>query len=188
MYLAIEGIDTCGKSTQINLLHQAFPEAHFTREPGGTALGVQLREILLNGVIHSPMAEMFLFLADRAEHAHELQQFATERAIISDRSLVSGIAYANGYPLEKLLELNKLAVGDLLPDKIVLLWLERHTLEERLSQKEHDRIEQQGIENLLAIQERMKTCLESMQIDYICEPADQSIDHIHQNIVKFMKR
>lgn len=188
MYLAIEGIDTCGKSTQINLLHKAYPEAYFTREPGGSGLGEKLREILLNGVIHSPIAEMFLFLADRAEHTHKLQNLQPNRTIISDRSLISGIAYARDFQMEQLIELNKLAVGDLLPDKIVLLWLERQTLEERLSQKEHDRIEQRGIDNLLAIQDRMKTCLETMQIDYLCERADQKVDHIHQNIVEFTKR
>ena len=68
MYLVIEGIDTAGKSTQLDILNKKFPQAVFTKEPGGTALGIKLREMALSGEAKSKTAEMFLFLADRAEH------------------------------------------------------------------------------------------------------------------------
>jgi dTMP kinase len=66
MYVSIEGIDTAGKSTQLNILEKKFPNAIFTKEPGGTALGIKLRAMALGGEAKSSIAEMFLFLADRA--------------------------------------------------------------------------------------------------------------------------
>jgi len=67
MYLAIEGIDTAGKSTQLDILNQKYKEAIFIKEPGGTKLGSKIRSIVLEGEASSKLAEMFLFLADRSE-------------------------------------------------------------------------------------------------------------------------
>lgn len=187
MYIILEGIDTSGKSTQIALLKKHFPDAYFTREPGGSELGIKLREILLHSPIHSPAAEMFLFLADRAEHAHTLPKNKRDQLIISDRGLVSGIAYAADFELDMQISLNKIALQDRMPDKIVLLWLEKETLQSRLSQKEHDRIEEKGIDALLAIQSRMKACLEHLAIPYLLQPAEEGIDTIHANIVNFIE-
>ena len=72
MYLVIEGIDTAGKSTQLDLLQKKHSNAIFTKEPGGTKIGLKLRSMALNGEAKSPIAEMFLFLADRAEHIEEV--------------------------------------------------------------------------------------------------------------------
>ena len=65
MYVVIEGIDTAGKSTQLDILKKNHPQAIFTKEPGGTKLGLTLRELALSGKASSPIAEMFLFLADQ---------------------------------------------------------------------------------------------------------------------------
>ena len=72
MYVVVEGIDTAGKSTQLDLLQKKYSNAVFTKEPGGTDIGIKLRAMALNGEAKSPIAEMFLFLADRAEHIEEV--------------------------------------------------------------------------------------------------------------------
>ncbi|PKN14667.1 MAG: dTMP kinase, partial [Deltaproteobacteria bacterium HGW-Deltaproteobacteria-24] len=72
MYVVIEGIDTAGKSTQLDLLKVNHPNAIFTKEPGGTAIGQKLRAMALSAEAKSKVAEMFLFLADRAEHIQEI--------------------------------------------------------------------------------------------------------------------
>ena len=72
MYAVIEGIDTAGKSTQLELLKEKLPYAIFTKEPGGTPLGIKLRNMALDGEAKSKIAEMFLFMADRAEHIEEV--------------------------------------------------------------------------------------------------------------------
>jgi dTMP kinase len=66
MYILFEGIDTCGKSTQIALIKEQHPEVLVTKEPGGTEFGVKAREILLDGRLNSKRAELLLFLADIA--------------------------------------------------------------------------------------------------------------------------
>ena len=64
MYVLFEGIDTCGKSTQIELISKKHPEIVITHEPGGTAFGKKAREILLSDSLASKRAELLLFLAE----------------------------------------------------------------------------------------------------------------------------
>ena len=114
MYVIFEGIDTCGKSTQIELLKQKYPNAIFTKEPGGTTLGDSLREILLHGSIKSKYAEILLFLADRAEHFDEIIKINLDKDIFSDRGFISGIAYAMNYvdDIDILINFNKFALNN----------------------------------------------------------------------------
>ena len=72
MYIAIEGIDTAGKSTQIKALSSHFSQAVITKEPGATEIGKEIREMVLSARAKSKKAEFLLFLADRAEHIKEV--------------------------------------------------------------------------------------------------------------------
>ena len=144
MYIAIEGIDTAGKSTQISALSKHFPEAVITKEPGGTEIGRQIREMVLSACTKSKRAEFLLFLADRAEHIQEVIEPNLDKMIISDRSVISGVAYAliQGEIKETaIVHLNRFATGGVYPEKVFLLRLSKEELEFRLSQKELDGIE-----------------------------------------------
>lgn len=185
MYVVLEGIDTAGKSTQIELLKQVFEEAVFTSEPGGSELGMKLRKILLESEMSlSKEAEFLLFLSDRAEHIHRVILPNQDKLIISDRSLISGIAYAKDFDPSKVLEFNLFATQGILPDCVVLLELSQEELERRLSLKHQDRIEQRGVEFLLKIQERMIEACEALKIPIIRIDAGEKIDTIHQRILK----
>ncbi|HEY5383065.1 MAG TPA: dTMP kinase [Candidatus Paceibacterota bacterium] len=96
-FIVIEGGDGAGKDTQIELLKKDFPDAAYTREPGGTPLGKELREIVLHEKYGSLplLTEAFLFLADRAQHAAEVIEPAVHagKIVISNRSHISMIAY-----------------------------------------------------------------------------------------------
>ena len=95
MLINLEGIDGAGKSTQIALLASTFKDAIITKEPGATPLGEQIRKIILGenlNICHQ--AEMFLFLADRAEHYEKIIKPNRDKIVFCDRSFVSGIAYA----------------------------------------------------------------------------------------------
>ncbi len=96
-FIVIEGGDGAGKDTQIELLKKDFPDFVYTREPGGTPLGKELREIVLHEKYGSLplLTEAFLFLADRAQHAAELvaPALAAGKSVISNRSWVSMMAY-----------------------------------------------------------------------------------------------
>lgn len=100
LFIVIEGGEGAGKSTQAELLYrslsQRFP-AILTREPGGTPLGERIRELLLDPALRplNPRAELFLFLAARAQHIEEVIKPALEKGkiVISDRFSLSSLAY-----------------------------------------------------------------------------------------------
>lgn len=190
MYVAIEGIDTAGKSTQIEALRSLFPDALITKEPGGTPAGVEIRNMVLFGNLKSKMAEILLFLADRAEHTESVILPNMNRVIISDRSAVSGMAYASVQNLcdeSTLVSLNRLATNGTLPDSVFILKLTPEELEHRLSQKEHDVIESRGIDYLLRIQDALITSAYALGIQTVVIDATQSIDTITEEITTFIK-
>ena len=187
MYILFEGIDTTGKSTQIELLRSKFPQYIYTKEPGGTEFGVKAREILLEAKLTSKRAELLLFLADRAEHYREIVYKNRDNSVISDRGFLSGIGYAlaNGdFEFNQLLELNRFALEGNFPDKIILFTTNINTLKERMGEKTLDGIEKRGLEYLISVQEFMISSLKELDIDYILiDSTTQSIDEIH-NIIR----
>ncbi len=190
MYIAIEGIDTAGKSTQIECLKSYFPKALYTKEPGGTPVGIDIRSMVLHGELKSKMAELLLFLADRAEHTETIILPNIDSLIISDRSAVSGVAYAlvqEICPIDTLVSLNTLATSGHLPDIVFILKLTPKELEYRLSQKEHDVIESRGINYLLSIQDALIQASHALGIKTIVIDASQSIDTITTEIAGLIK-
>lgn len=191
MYIAIEGIDTAGKSTQIAALTKCFPEAIITKEPGGTALGKEIREIALSAKAQSKKAEFLLFLADRAEHIKEvIEPNIGINVIISDRSVVSGVAYAlvQGEISETaIVHLNRFATNGIYPEKIFLLKLTKEELDYRLSQKELDGIELRGSDYLLRIQESLVEAAKLLKIELIEIDATQDRETITLQILNNMK-
>jgi len=97
LFITFEGIEASGKSTQAEALARALgPRALLTREPGGTPLGRRVREILLDAeTTPTPEVEALLFLADRAQHLHDVVRPAVVagRVVISDRYQDSSLAY-----------------------------------------------------------------------------------------------
>ena len=190
MYIAIEGIDTAGKSTQIANLANHFPNAIITKEPGGTEIGKEIREIVLSAKAQSKKAEFLLFLADRAEHMKEIIEPNLEKLIISDRSAVSGVAYAlvQGEISETaIVHMNRFATNGIYPEKVFLLKLTREELEFRLSQKELDGIELRGSEYLLNIQESIIKAAGLLDIELVIVDATNSRENITKEILDNMK-
>jgi len=190
MYILFEGIDTCGKSTQIELLAENIPELVVTKEPGGTKFGEKAREILLADSLASKRAELLLFLADRAEHYQEVIKPNKNKIVISDRGFISGIGYAlaNGdFDFDKLVLLNKFALEDHFPDKIILFLTNIETLKERTAAKTLDGIELRGLEYLLEVQEHMKKSIIKLEIPHLFIDATDSIENIHQSILTYLK-
>jgi len=191
MYILFEGIDTTGKSTQIELLKENFPQFCYTKEPGGTEFGVKAREILLEAKLTSKRAELLLFLADRAEHYREVVYKNRDNSVISDRGFLSGIGYAlaNGdFEFNQLLELNRFALEDKFPDKIILFTTNIDTLTQRMGEKTLDGIEKRGLEYLIRVQEFMIESLEKLDIEYlIIDSTNSSIEDIYSRVVKYME-
>jgi dTMP kinase len=133
--ITFEGIDGCGKSTQLHLLgkYLADHEIDFisTREPGGTELGRKIRSLLLDGGKGSvePEAELLLYAADRAQHVRQIVLPALEKGklVLSDRFYDATTVYqgyARGFDLQLVQQLNELAACGLKPDLTFLFDLE----------------------------------------------------------------
>jgi len=186
MYIVFEGVDTSGKTTQIELLKSTFPTAIYTKEPGGTAIGLELRSLLLDKGLKSFIAEMYLFLADRAEHYEEVIKPNRDKLIVSDRGFVSGIAYAlTNHPeldINFLLDLNRFALSGDLPDMVILFKTNKELILSRMSNKREDAIEQRGLEYLLKVQDNMIKVLETLDINYHIIDSSKSIEEISKEI------
>jgi len=182
MYIAIEGIDTSGKSTQIELLKNEFKDALFVKEPGFTKLGIKIREIIFNDDI-SKKAELFLFLADRSELIEKIIKPNLNKTIISDRSVISGISYGlEFFDFDFLVNLNRFATDSLFPQKVIILKLSKEELIKRLSKKSHDNIEKRGIDYLLNIQNNLIQTCNRLEIPYILIDASNKVEEINFKI------
>jgi len=149
MLVTFEGLDGSGKTTQVELLRArleaAGREVVTAREPGGTALGEQLRRLVLHGDEMTPWAEALLYAAARAELVAEVvaPALARDADVILDRYLDSSVVYqgiGRGLGFDEVLELNLLAVGGLLPDRTFVLALDAASAGARVGGRP-DRIE-----------------------------------------------
>jgi len=184
MYIAIEGIDTAGKSTQIELLKKEFDNILFIKEPGFTKFGKKIRQIIFHDDI-SKKTELFLFLADRVETIEKVVKPNLNKHILTDRSVISGIAYAmEFFDFNMLVNLNKFATDSIFPEYVIILKLDKDTLQYRLSQKRNDNIEKRGIDYLLNIQDNMIEVCNRLEIPYLLLDASKSVEEINFRIKK----
>ena len=132
MFITFEGIEGCGKSTQIDLLAYFLQGKEFhhvvTREPGGTGIGEGVRRILLSSQNSEmkPMTELFLYMACRAQHVEEVIKpaLSEKKIVLCDRFSDATVAYqvfGRGIDMESVKTMNQLATSGLQPDITVLL-------------------------------------------------------------------
>ncbi len=125
-FITFEGIDGCGKSTQLRMLASELRlrgrEVVSTREPGGTPLGLRIRQLVLDAEEQvDPLAELLLYAADRAQHVrtHVRPALDSGHVVLSDRYADATVAYqgaGRGFPDEVVSGLVALATGGLIPD------------------------------------------------------------------------
>ena len=152
--ITFEGIDGCGKTTQINLLSNLLDDSGIgniiVREPGNTLVSEKIRDILLdNNNKINEISETLLFLSSRSQLVSEVIEKAIRKnkVILCDRYIDSTIAYqgyGRGLDINKLYNLNAFATKDTYPDITFIFDIDLNTAIQRLSRKNNDRMENLG--------------------------------------------
>ena len=195
LFITFEGVDGCGKTTQIKLLDEYLKQKGcktlLTREPGARGLGEKLREILLNYDDEvSSKCESFLFLADRAQHVDCIIKPALEEGtfVLCDRHTDSTIAYqgyGRGVDIAELRNLNNLATGGLKPDLTIVFDVDIATSASRVG-KEKDRMESAGIDFFERVRKGFLEIAKQEPERVKVIDSTKSIESIHSEVLEFL--
>lgn len=189
-WIVFEGGDGVGKTTQIDALlawlragGAGSSEVVHTREPGGTPLGVELRQAIMHGDHVAPRAEALLYAADRAHHIATLVRPALDRGavVVQDRYLDSSIVYQGGARgLGDMVETISLwATEGALPDLTVLLDMEPRA--DRL-ERELDRVERETVEHATRMREGFLALAAREPERYAVVDAARSVDEVAADV------
>ncbi|MDR0627318.1 MAG: dTMP kinase [Bifidobacteriaceae bacterium] len=199
-FIALEGGDGAGKSTHLKMLAQALrgagyvdqpgcPRLVVTREPGGTELGNQIRELVLYGGEVAPAAEALLYAADRAQHVTTVLRPALARAdlVLTDRYLDSSIAYqaeGRGLTEDVIRSINAVATGGLTPDLVIVLDIEPEAATTRRhgSGDPADRVEQAGEAFHSKVNRRYRELAAADPDRYVMVDATGPKEEVHERI------
>ncbi|HHW66102.1 dTMP kinase [Defluviitalea raffinosedens] len=196
LFISMEGSDGSGKTTQIERLKDYFLnkgyEVIITREPGGTLISEQIRNIVLDvkNEVLSDMTETLLYAASRAQHVEEKIKPALEsgKIVISDRFVDSSIVYqgyARGIGMDIVEAINSYAVQGFMPDITFFFDIEPElAMKRKNSQKSLDRLEQEHISFHNKVYEGYKILLKKYPERIKSINARQSIDNIYEQIIK----
>lgn len=196
MYIVFEGGEGSGKGTQIQLLLKTLREMGYVsiwiREPGGTLVGEEIRQILLmrDDLTISGLTEAYLFSASRAQLMEEVvaPALAKGKIVISDRSFFSTIAYqgyARGFSIETLMTLSRIAVGVSMPDLVILLDLDPTVgLARKHVQEELNRLEAEEEEFHQKVRRGYLILAQQDKMRWVIVDAEQPISTIQEQVLE----
>ena len=202
--ISFEGIDGCGKSTQIELACDWLQYQGYTVlttfQPGGTVIGQQIRKILLNpkNCCLVQESEMLLYLADRIQHLKQVILPAVEqgRLVLCDRFHDSTVAYqgdGRGIDMSLIQSIEDEAITPFAPDLTFLLMIEPREALRRVDTKlggkaERDRLEEES----LPFFERVATGYAKLASDlpqrFVCLDGSPAREEVHQKIIEALKQ
>lgn len=197
IFICLEGGDGTGKTTQAerlaSRLREEGREVVLCRDPGGTALGEEIRNILLHRreIPLCAAAEMLLYMASRAELTEEVIRPALARGsvVVSDRFLTSNLVYqgyAGGLDVEKLRQVGLLAVGGLLPDISIVLDMPADEAVRRI-ERGFDRLESRGIPFLEKVRDGFLQEAARFADRMTVVRADRTPDAVHESIMRIVR-
>jgi dTMP kinase len=196
-FFAFEGIDGCGKSTQVSLLHDKLVRSgcsvECTREPGGTVISEKIRQILIDP-LHSEMideCEILLYLASRAQHVRQRIVPALEsgKIVLCDRFQLATFAYqgyGRNFPLDILEQLNSFATGGHVPDLTFVFDISVEEAFKRMQRmnKLKDRLESSGDAFFHRIHDGYLELGRKNPERVIIINAQRSVEEIHEEVME----
>jgi dTMP kinase len=191
-FLAFEGGEATGKSTQARLLAERLG-AVLTREPGGTEVGERVRTLVLDPAVRVDFrAEALLMAAARAQHVSEVIEpaLAAGRHVVTDRFTPSSLAYqgvGRGLGVDEVAALSAFATNGLEPDLILLLDLPLDVTASRLS-SEPDRLEQEGAPFHARVAAAFRQMAAADSARWVTIPADGTIEQVAARVWDTVQR
>ena len=196
-FIVIDGPDGCGKTTQTKLLAEWLKEKGVAveafREPGGTAIGEKIRQILLNPdhIAMSTSAEVLLYMAARVQLWQEkiapaLQQ---RKCVILDRWLSSTCAYqghAGRFGIQRIIKIAEDCLGKPWPDLTIILDVDLETASARLN-RDLDRMERKGDGYHQKVREGFLKLAQEQKNFFVID-ATQDIDAVHKKIIDIVEK
>jgi dTMP kinase len=195
MFFSFDGIDGAGKSTQVRLFADALREGGYDvfvcRDPGSTALGERVREVLLNSGAETPIAtraEMLLYMAARAQLVDEVIRpaLADGKVVVSDRYLLANVVYqghAGGLEPDAIWQLGRFATGGIEPDVVYVLDIDPATADKRFN-RPLDRMESLGTDYRQRLRKGFLREAERFDGRIHVIDANRDVDAIHAEIWK----
>ncbi|MGN0733733.1 MAG: dTMP kinase [Emergencia sp.] len=198
LFITLEGPDGSGKSTQISYLREYFEEKGidciFTREPGGTHIGEELRRIILDKENREmcDMAEALLYAASRAQHVEELIKPAlmSGKVVVCDRFIDSSIAY-QGYGRQlgdSVRVINEYAVGECMPDITFLMKLPPAVGKSRINTEEQDRLEQEKLDFHNKVYGGYLEIAKHYSERFICVDASRDKEAVRRDLIEAVEK
>ncbi len=199
LFITFEGIDGCGKTTQISLLKQWLESENIiplmTREPGGCDTAEQIRELVLSPETNvGSSGELLLYLAARAEHVRQTIRPALERKefVVSDRFYDATFAYqgyGRGLDLNTMELVNKGATNGLVPDKTFLLDIDVLEGRKRVvsGRDALDRLEQNSLDFFERVRQGYLNLAESEPERFVVLDGSGTIESIHEQICEELR-
>ncbi|MBK8189101.1 MAG: dTMP kinase [Vampirovibrionales bacterium] len=199
LFITFEGVDGCGKSTQLAhcdaWLRAEGHDVLLTRNPGGTALGTEIRRILLHhpGYV-SPTAELLLYIADRAQHMDECVAPALQagRIILCDRYHDSTLAYqgfGRGLDISEITQLNALATHGRAPDLTFLFDGPPEALRQRVANRgAADRLESEQLAFYERVAQGFRTLAAQEPQRFVTLDARESIETLQAAVAEAVRR
>lgn len=196
-FIVLDGPDGCGKSTQTLMLYDWLKsqgvEVVTFRDPGGTAVGEKIREILLNPE-HAEMSvrtELLLYMASRAQLWAEKIKPALEagKCVVLDRWVTSTCAYqgfAGGVGAKRVVEIAEVALERVWPDLVIVLDVDGETAAKRMN-RALDRMEQKGADYHKKVREGFLQ-LSKFNDDIVVVDATKNIEQVHQTVVEAVRQ
>ncbi|KHO61500.1 thymidylate kinase [Thermoanaerobacter uzonensis DSM 18761] len=197
-FISFEGIDGCGKTTQIKFLKEYLLKQGYNilvlREPGGTKVGEKVRDILLdkNNFI-SPVTEMLLYASSRAQLMEEkiLPAIEEGKIVLLDRFVDSSYVYqgyARGLGIEKVKIINEIATMGILPDVTIYIDITPEEAMKRRGKREADRLERESWDFHKKVREGYIKLIKEFPQRFVFIDGMQELMKVHQDILDVVKK